>query len=75
MMRNSIAEDGFLGGLHALLLMDDTVIIATNRISCEAKLKIVLKYCEEFGISINVKKTKLYVINGSSDDRIPLSVE
>ena len=75
MMRNSIAEDGFLGGLHALLLMDDTVIMATNRSSCEAKLKIVLKYCEDFGMSINVKKTKFYVINGSSDDRIPLSVE
>ena len=35
---------------------------------CEAKLKIVLKYCQEFGMSVNVKKTKYFVINGTSDD-------
>ena len=75
MIRNSIAEDGFLGGLHALLLMDDTVIVATNRTMCEAKLKVVLKYCQEFGMSVNVKKTKYFVINGTSADKIPLCVE
>ena len=75
MIKNSIAEDGFLGGLHALLLMDDTVIIATNRAKCEAKLRIVMNYCNEYGMCINVKKTKFFVINGTKVDKIPLVVQ
>ena len=55
MIKNAVEEDGFLGGLHALLLMDDTVIIATSREMCEAKLRVVLQYCQEFGMSVNVK--------------------
>ena len=75
MIKNSIVEDGFLGGLHALLLMDDTVIVATNRAKCEEKLKVVINYCNEYGMGINVKKTKFFVINGTKADKIPLDVE
>ena len=57
MIKNAIVTDGFLGCCHALLLMDDTVILATNREMCEAKLKIVIQYCQEFGMSMNTKKT------------------
>ena len=60
MIKNAIADDGFLGGLHALLLMDDTVILATSREMCEAKLKVVVQYCQEFGMGINEKKTKFF---------------
>ena len=75
MIKNAIEADGFLGGLHALLLMDDTVVLATSREMCEAKLKVVLQYCQEFGMIINVKKTKYFVINGGEADQIPLEVE
>ena len=55
MIKNAVSEDGFLGGLHALLLMDDTVIVATSRANCEAKLKAAIDYCNEYRMSINVK--------------------
>ena len=74
MIKNAVEEDGFLGGLHALLLMDDTVILATSREMCEAKLRVVLQYCQEFGMSVNVKKTKFFVVNGDDTDKIPLNV-
>ena len=75
MIKNAIATDGFLGALHVLLLMDDTVVVATNREMCKAKLKLVIQYCHEFGMDINTKKTKYFVINGDGNDKIPLEVE
>ena len=74
MIKSSIAEDGFLGSLHALLLMDDTVVVATNRAMCEAKLRVVIDYCNDYGMSINSKKTKFFVINGTKEDKFPLTV-
>ena len=59
MVKAAFANDGFLGALHALLLMDDTVILATSRERCESKFKIVMQYCKEFGMLINVKKKKI----------------
>ena len=75
MIKSAIGNDGFLGMLHTLLLMDDTVLLATTRDMCEAKLKIVLQYGNEFGMDINVKKTKFFVINGSEHDKIPFQVD
>ena len=75
MIKNAVSEDGFLGGLHALLLMDDTVIVSSSRANCEAKLKAAIDYCNEYGMGINVKKTKFFVINGTSFDKNPLIVE
>ena len=75
MLKRAIGNDGFLGMLHALLLMDDTILLATTRDMCEAKLKVVLQYGNEFGMGINVKKTKFFVINGSEHDKIPIQVD
>ena len=75
MIKRAIGNDGFLGMLHALLLMDDTVVLATSRDMCEAKFKIILQYGNEFGMGVNVKKTKFFVINGSVNDKIPIQVE
>ena len=75
MIKNAIATDNFLGTLHTLLLMDDTVVLATSREMCEAKLKVVIQYCQEFGMDLNIKKTKYFVINGTQNDKIPLDVE
>ena len=71
MMRRRLQQDGFLGLLHMLLLMDDTVLLATNREMCMEKLKVIVDYCEEFGMKINMKKTKFLVINGTLNDRLP----
>ena len=74
MLKNAIANDGFLGCLHALLLMDDTVILATSREMCESKLNVVVKYCQEFGMCMNAKKTKFFVINGNERDKAPFEI-
>ena len=75
MIKDAVARDGFLGALHALLLMDDTVILATSRQMCEAKLGVVIQYCQGFGMNLNIKKTKYFVINGTENDRISLDVD
>ena len=62
MIKDAITTDGVLGDLHALLLMDDTaVVLATSRQVCEAKLRVVMQYCQEFGMTLNIKKIPLDV--------------
>ena len=51
------------------------MVVATSRAKCEAKLKVVLDYCNVYGMSINVKKTKFFVINGCEIDKMPLQVD
>ena len=72
MIKEAVPVDGFLGDLHALMLMDDTVILATSREMCLKKFNAVLDYCENYGMEINEKKTKFMVINHYSADKLPL---
>lgn len=69
MLKRIIPTDGFLGNLHSLLLMDDTVILATSREMCEKKLSVVCQFCVQSGMKINEKKTIFFVINGEDCDR------
>ncbi len=69
MLKSSVVTDGFLGSLHALLLMDDAVILSTTREMCIRKLGVVLQFCRESGMIFNEKKTKFFVINGQEDDK------
>ena len=65
--------DGYLGGLHCLLLMDDTILLATSRERCIEKLGILCEFCSRSGMVINApSKTKFMVINGNVKDREPL---
>ena len=73
MIKERVGPDGFLGELHALLLMDDTVILATSREMCLTKMNVLSQYCHEYGMQINEKKTKFFVINGSLRDKEMLS--
>ena len=75
MLRERHPENGFLGPLQALLLMDDTVIMATSREQCIKKLETLHEFCELSGMRMNQKKTKLMVINGDHRDRAPLSID
>lgn len=43
MLKNEIAADDFLGRLHALLLINDAVIMATSRQMCERNMNIMLQ--------------------------------
>ena len=54
-IKEQVGEDGYLGMLHALLLMDDTVILATYRIMCYRRLTIFSVSCTEYGMVSNEK--------------------
>ena len=71
--RTRSKPDGYLGWLHCLLLMDDTVILANNRERCKDKFEIMTDFCEDVGVSINVKKTMFMVIKGNAEDREPIT--
>jgi hypothetical protein len=73
MIKREFDNDGFLGALNMLLLMDDTVILATSRDKLAAKLSVVMHYCEQYGMVVNEKKTKFMVIN--SDEREKNSIQ
>ena len=49
--------------------MDDAILLATSKESMCKKLKIVQSYCEIYGMSMNMKKTKFMVINGTAEDK------
>ena len=65
MLKSHIEPGGFLGDLHCMLLMDDTVLLSTNREMCVQKFEVLLKFFQEYGMEINTKKTKFMAINGS----------
>jgi hypothetical protein len=67
--------DDFLGTLHALLLMDDTILLATSRQKCLDKLNTLLNFCDQYGMELNQRKTKFMVLNGAQEDRTPLQVQ
>ena len=71
-MINGVDDDKFLKSCHALLLMDDTVLLATSRERLIQKFKIVQEFCTMYGMSINISKTKFMVINNDMNDKIPI---
>ncbi|XP_068246515.1 uncharacterized protein [Palaemon carinicauda] len=62
-MVKEYGQDGWLGFLHLILLMDDTVLVSTTELGIRWKFQNVLKYCKEYNMKVNNKKTKLMCIN------------
>ena len=73
-IKERCGNDGFLSWLHVLMLMDDTVILATSRRRLVEKLNILYDYCEDSGMVINTDKTKFMVINAHGDDTLPINI-
>ena len=71
LIKSKCSQEPILGWLHTLMLMDDTVIVATSREKMAEKLKLLEEYCATSGMRINESKTKFMVINGSPMDKIP----
>ena len=69
LMLKSCGSDNFLKDIHALMLMDDTVLLASSREKIIEKFKILMKFCKEYGMIVNEVKTNIMVINGVRDDR------
>ena len=70
-LKSKCSPEPILGWLHCLMLMDDTIILATSREKMMEKLQLLDKYCKESGMRVNASKTKLMVINGTPLDKIP----
>ena len=51
MIKTRSPNDGFLKWLHLLMLMDDTVIIATSRTRFIDKMSLVFEFCDENDIA------------------------
>ena len=60
--------DGFLQRLHMLVLMDDTVIMATRKSSMLGKLTLLQNYCVEYGMQVYQSKTQFFVVYGGARD-------
>ena len=69
LIKNTCESDGFLSWLHLLILMDDTVLLATSRENMIKKVKLLTEFCDKYGMVVKEKKTKLVVINGSLIDK------
>ena len=73
-IKSNCNVDGFLQWLHILVLMDDTVLLATSRASMIRKIILLQNYCTEYGMRINKEKTKFFVINGGVGDSESITV-
>ena len=68
-MLKLLGDDSFLLDVHALMLMDDTVILASTRKKIIEKFTVLMEFCVKYGMKVNELKTNLMVINGSETDR------
>jgi hypothetical protein len=65
--------DGLLGWLHLLVLMDDTVIIATSHEKLCQKLEVLAEWCNRSGMVINEDKTEYMSFNSPEKQPIFLN--
>ena len=75
LMLNAFGNDSFLNDIHALMLMDDTVLLASSRKNIIKKFTIMMDFCKKYGMKVNELKTNLMVINGNSKDREEFKVD
>ena len=75
LIKETCEPDGFLSWLHLLMLMDDTVLLATSRKNISKKINLLVAFCKKYGMVINEGKTKLMVINGNFADKQPINVD
>ena len=69
---NQCGEDGWLGAINCLLLMDDTVILATSREKMMDKLCALKRSCDDIGMKIHPAKSQFICVN--DNDSLPFVV-
>ena len=68
-MIKALGDDSFLRDLHLMVLMDDTVLVASSKEMVIKKFEVLMKFCNQYGMEVNELKTNLMVINGNRTDR------
>ena len=69
---NQCEPDDWLGSLHMLLFMDDTVLLATSRQQMEKKLRALKSATDEIGMVIHPSKSRFMCLNSQSTDKFLL---
>ena len=67
-----LGADNFLNDLHALLMMDDSVIMATSKEKFLQKIEVLMQFCEDQGMVVNELKTQFMVINHTEADKLDI---
>ena len=65
---NELGPDSWLGELHSLLLMDDTVLLASSREQMRAKFTALKVAADNIGMVINNTKTQFLCINSNDSE-------
>ena len=74
LIKRKCNAETFIDWLHVLMYMDDTVLLATTRTAMLSKITILYEFGNEYGMKVNLAKTKFFVINGGAGDADPLRV-
>ena len=74
MLKKRCENDGFLSWLHVLMLMDDTVSLATSWRKLEEKMNILWEYCDTHSMLVDTDKTKFMVICRDDHDKLPIAM-
>ena len=75
MIKDANGPDGFLDWLHVIMLMDDTILMATSRKRMKEKIRTLKSFCRQYGMVINQKKTNFMAINGRAEDLADIIVD
>ena len=59
-MMKVLGNDSFLKDLHLMVLMDDTVLVASSREMIIKKFEILITFCKEYDMEVHqLKKTNV----------------
>ena len=75
LMLKVVGNDPFVLDVHALMLMDDTVLLSSSRKEIIVKFKILMEFCKKYGMKVNELKTNIMVVNGRKEDREEFTVD
>ena len=57
-IKNVCQPEPFIGWVHILMMMDDTVLLSTTREGILKKMDVLADFCEEYRMVVNCSKTK-----------------
>ncbi len=63
LLKENCGCDGLLSWLHVLVLMNDAVLLSTSRNDMAGKVWLLKHFCNNYGMTVNNEKTKLFAIN------------
>ena len=66
----NFGPDDWLGNLHILLLMDDTVVMATSRHNLLMKLNSLKQCADNLGMTMHPTKSQFFTVNVVDDEEI-----